>query len=260
MVLPGKDTLNFLEAQNPELFITVISSVAVTLNVLGFTKHGIFQTPITTSSDRTPVTATQPLPDTPFTVVVALPTGSLKRGQCYVRVYMRFAGVSVAILTSDYKFNAYDVSYPQGPLRDSLEGSGVIRSIAGTDPAANTQISEAVPTNARWKLRSMRFVLVTDANTATRRVRVIVDNGTTTLFEREFGATQALSLTRTYEVHAGHKADDTAFDNNNVARIYIPEEMLSLAEAYRIRTAVDNIQAGDNFGAPQIKVEEWIEV
>jgi hypothetical protein len=81
------------------------------------------------------------------------------------------------VLLQGYVTDTSRLSFPGSPIRSSIEGPGVLRSITGTNPAANAEISETVPTNARWRVHAIRFTLVTDANVANREVALTLDDG-----------------------------------------------------------------------------------
>jgi hypothetical protein len=125
--------------------------------------------------------------------------------------------------------------------------------VTGTDPAANTEVSETVPANGRWRVLAMRVSLVTDATVANREVSLQFDDGTTAFFAAAANANQAASLTRQYSVGtAGERgAAATATD----ILIPAPSDVVLLA-GHRVRTSTTNRQAGDNFGAPTLLVQE----
>lgn len=181
-------------------------------------------------------------------------------GQTFARVQL-LRGVGaistvVATLAGGYvTFNA-PITFP-GVVKHSLEGPGNHRAITGSDPAANTEISETVPAGARWRLRSMRFALVTDATAANREVVLTLDNGTLAAYARiPSGANQAASLTHgyTFALHTQKIAPGVALAHA------LPLPDVILMPGSLIRTVTTNIQATDNYGAPTYIVEEWLEL
>lgn len=132
-------------------------------------------------------------------------------------------------------------------------GSG-LSVVTGTDPAANTEVSETVPANARWQLLSVRVQLVTDATAANREVALQFDDGTTPYFNSSAAANQAASLTRQYTaasaITRGADATGTGI------QIALPASELWLPAGHRIRTSTTNRQATDNYGAPTLLVRE----
>jgi len=147
------------------------------------------------------------------------------------------------------------MSWPGSPMVNTLDGPGVIRSIAGTDPAANVEISETVPAGARWRLLNLVATLVTDANAANREVSLTFDDGTTVYAVAPSSVNQAASLTRRYSAGAGSIRGAAA----TALEITIAITPVVLLAGHRIATVTTNRQVTDNWGAPQYTVEEWLE-
>lgn len=135
----------------------------------------------------------------------------------------------------------------------SAEGPGLLRSITGTTPAAGAEISETVPTGARWELHSFGAQLVTSGTVANRLPMFIVDDGTTAFFRRSATSNHAASATDQYTFAP---TPDSATANNNLQNVASPVG-LRLASGYRIRTSTGSIQVGDQWSAVQYLVREW---
>lgn len=194
-----------------------------------------------------------------LSLIVGIVDSTARRGQTYVRAGLSTApaaaGIDPLILCQGYCTAEFVLAWPPGFHEPAISGAGMLRSITGTDPAADTEISETVPTNARWRLLAIAARLVTDGTAATRTARLQIDDGTTVMLSIPPAATHIASLTRDY-IGAAFGATLTT---------YTPEIMwpvppdLMLFQGWRIRTAVDTRQVGDNWAAPQLLVEEWIE-
>jgi len=186
-------------------------------------------------------------------------SGTPRRGQCFVRadLIQGFTGAvfSLATVLQGYVQDTTALAYPGSELVASIRGRGVIRSITGTNPAAGVEISETVPTNARWRVISMYAQLVTSAVVAARLVNVIIDDGTNTVFRYGTGASQAASQTVNYPFFGGGFVDATG---GNPRAIPLPPDLL-LMGGYRFRTTTTLLDAGDDWTAPQMLIEEWIE-
>lgn len=165
------------------------------------------------------------------------------------------AGGVLATLLQGPVSSLQRLGWPGSPLVTSLDVPGVLRSITGTDPAANTEISETVPTGARWKLRAMSFTLVTDATGANREVNLVLDDGANILHVTSSGFTHIASLTKRYS--AALIGTSVAPTQATDRQIVLPD--LILPGGARIRTVTTNLQATDNYGAPQLLVEESLE-
>lgn len=136
----------------------------------------------------------------------------------------------------------------------SPEGAGNIRNVTGTDPAAGAEASDTVPANSRWKVLVAQYLLVTDANVATRVPTFIIDDGTTITAAYGAGVSPTASTTNRLNFLAGAGSMGSAAAGNVG---FLPVGM-TLSGGYRMRTATTLIQVGDNYAAPQFLVEEYI--
>jgi hypothetical protein len=134
----------------------------------------------------------------------------------------------------------------------ALRGAGTLKVVTGSDPAAGAECQDAVPAGKVWRLIAVLLTLVTDANVATRRVHITLDDGTTVFHRRGSNATQAASLTQNYSF-AG-EAGEAAVRDLFVAD---PLPVFELPAGARISTVTVSKQAGDNYGAPKYYVEEF---
>jgi hypothetical protein len=186
-------------------------------------------------------------------------TGTPRRGQVFgILEVVRGLGATVvplAVLFADYITDTQRVGWPGSLVRGSTEGPGVLRSITGTDPAANVEITETVPANARWRPLAITFTLVTDANAANREVALTFDDGTTVFARVPSGFTHAASLTVIYSTY--HHAPRFTVAQDTAKNFPLPR--IDLQGGFRVNTVTTARQATDNFGAPQMLVEEWIE-
>lgn len=186
-------------------------------------------------------------------------SGAPRIGQVFVVVdLMRGSGSGATLiqtLAQGYITDTQRLSWPSSPIRSSIDGPGVLRSITGTDPAANVEISETVPTNARWRVHAIRFTLVTDANAANREVSLTLDDGTLVYCRVPSRATQAASLTFAYSAFFDSALEAVAQDTERTIRL----PRLDMQGGHRFATVTTNRQVTDNYSAPQYLVEEWIE-
>ena len=215
---------------------------------------------LTPTTDRVASSIVRPLGEgwiLDLTVVAA--AGSPSIGQCWARVQvvrgLTSVGIVLGTLVSGYVTAVQPIAYPRGKVRGTLDGAGLIRSITGTDPAAGDEISETVPSGARWKLLALQATLVTDATVANRGPRLTFDDGTTECYSSDAAEVQAASVTRVFA--AGQGTQRLAVVGNRASWQW-PVGVLLLA-GWRIRTSTSALQVGDNWGAPQLVVEEWLE-
>jgi len=145
--------------------------------------------------------------------------------------------------------------WPDGNDEHSVSGFGNLQSVTGTDPAAGVEISDAVPTNAKWKLRAIKFTLVTDATVITRTVSITLDDGTTVFLTLTSRTGQTATQTIGYNANTfGVIPADTA-----TQFFFVLPFDCWLFQTWNIKTVTVNLQAGDNFGAPVYIVEEFLE-
>ena len=144
-----------------------------------------------------------------------------------------------------------------GVMKGSLEGPGFIQSVAGTNPAAGVGISDSVPTNARWKMLTLRIQLVTSSQVATRLVVLqINDASAIALFYSKALGTQIASLTRDYSyITGGPSAEITG---QSFIFGSLPNDLLML-QGFAIDDNTQNFKTLDDLGTPRYHVEEWIE-
>lgn len=143
----------------------------------------------------------------------------------------------------------------------SLDGRGALKTVTGTNPPgvatgdSGGEISESVPVNARWVLIGVQTVLVTSATPAVRRINLVLDDGTDIISGGSAHVTQNQSLNYRYIWQDNYPNVPTGLTDlifNNLATT-------PLSTGYRIRSSTTNLKMGDNYGAPILYVEEWLE-
>jgi len=189
-----------------------------------------------------------------------IPTGPVTlRGQCFTRVRLVAGALgvapSIAQLFSDYLEAAHGASWPTGRSISWLDGRGMIRSITGTNPAAGVEIIETVPAGARWRFIGIHAQLTTAVAVANRTVRWAIDDGASVMLFTTDSLLQPALTTENHE--AG--AYGTLLASTTILNIApFPPDVYMLA-GWRIRSATINLQPADDWGAPQLMVEEWLE-
>jgi hypothetical protein len=212
------------------------------------------------NSDRTEATSLHTLGEGfLLNLSVRASTGSPRVGQVFVTVEVvrgRLGAVQIlGALTAGYVTDTQRLAWPGTPAARSIDGPGVIRSITGTDPAAGAEISETVPTNARWRLLALRANLTTDATVATRVVSLRLAPAATLTASIQAPNSQAASATYAYN-YALESADRALVVTADIP-VRLPQN--ALPGGSTISTVTAGIVAGDNWGAPGYTVEEWIE-
>jgi len=255
---------NAAQAQNIQrgdtLRLTTWGSVAgVTVRISGITGSGTFSTTHTPNSDRTSATTNMTVAAGTLKtgvlkhLTIVVTAGTVLRGQLFARVELIRTNTLATFLQS-YVSSEMQLSGPPWKIESSIEGPGVIRSITGTNPAAGAGMIETVPTGAIWRFISMNVTLVTDANVGARNAHFFFDDGTTIYLRCTNDQGQAENLTQIYSVANGIHM---GFASPDIQSIPCPSN-LYLPAGHRIREGTNNFQAGDDWGAPQLLVEEWI--
>jgi len=96
---------------------------------------------------------------------------------------------------------------------------------------------------------------VADATVANRRPTCAFDDGTTIFARAAINANLTASQSPVISFIPSGAAENVS---GSIVTGAIPPD-LALSAAFRIRTVTVNLQAGDNWGAPQLIVEEWLE-
>lgn len=148
------------------------------------------------------------------------------------------------------------LSWPGSPIEGPLDGAGALRSITGTTPGAGAEISETVPTGARWNLIAFRSTLTTSVTVANRAPALSFDDGANLLFSAPNPYLLAASTT------ANMSWGEGLYDAQNLNTIEglagVPANN-RLGSGFRIKSRTINIQVGDQYSLVQYLVREWIE-
>jgi len=142
-------------------------------------------------------------------------------------------------------------------IEDSEKWPGAIISEAGTNPAAGSEVSESVPTNALRNFRSIEVAVVASGDTANRRLHWKIKDGSLTLWDEEEKATaQTASQTRNYQF----VQDGKDFDSDGTGRYgtRMPRIGENMTAAMKVVTVTTGIQSADDIGAPNLVYEELI--
>lgn len=245
----------WIKGKQLDLFIESFSNAARTVEIRGLTKNEQIIADHVTNADVSLATQTVSITDIPLFLTARTVETSVSRGETYVKVSLRVNQTVVALLFSDYVTDAGAPVFPSGKVESSVNGTGLIRLITGTNPAADTEISEAVPTGALWRLLMFSATLVADANAANRAVSLRFSDGTTEFIILTNDENQLANETRAYHWFVGSR---TTASIGGVVNSEIPRKLL-LPAGFTIDTFTVSRQVGDNWSAPQFLIEEWIQ-
>lgn len=250
-----RDQLAFQEGRSFSLRIVSHGAGSGTVRLRGMTKEGSFTLRHSHTNSGAAVTSTFRIPDVPIWLTADDADFEFSQGHCFVQVSILVDNDPLFQPITGYVYLGRGLSWPNAQIDDMRPGGGRIRTFTGTDRAANVQIAETVPDTLIWKIRAIRFTLVTDANAANRRVHLEFRDGSTPIFEAFASVDQIANTTRVYSC-APYPSLLTAGDDNDIL-IPIPAD-ITLQPGDGFVTTVTNFQVGDNFGAPVIFVEEFV--
>lgn len=188
-------------------------------------------------------------------------SGAPRIGQTFVRVQL-VRGADEAAKTwgtfcQGYVTEEQSLAWPGSPIASSVEGGGYIRNIIGTNPAAGSEVSEVVPTGARWKLRAFGVGFTTSATVANRRPRLALGlaGGPNVICPALFYISASSAVIYYWAANLPFTANLGPLSHSAPVSIDV---VLLAGEA--ITTSTENFQAGDDYGVTVYQVEEWLEV
>lgn len=148
------------------------------------------------------------------------------------------------------------LAWPGSPILSSIEGAGALRTISGTTPGVGAEVSETVPTGARWQLLQFAVTITTSATVANRVPFLVVDDGTNVLQQFGQGLATAASSTRRNYWTTGISMNATGFAGSAIQGF---ATTLMLLPGHRILTGTTALDAGDQYSLVRYTVREWIE-
>jgi hypothetical protein len=191
------------------------------------------------------------------TVIGAAP----KIGQTFARVSVirGFTGATLVmgVLLQGYVTSQQGLGWPGSPIVSSTDGEPVIRFFNGTTPAPGAEISETVPTGARWSIVRCLASLTTSGVGGNRYVNLAcVDSG---LYN--FRSVVATPITAgVFWVFVWSPNLQLAVDPiNNVSMQPLAFDSVLLA-GQKLETYSLGLDAGDQFSEPRMYVREWLDV
>lgn len=252
----SRNQLSFQENTAFAITIRSKSRKADTLHVIGATKENTFDFTFVTASNLSLQTATFNLPDVPIWVSVIDNDLHFSVGESYITVDLVLNGKNVQRLCSGSVWGAKAISWPNANIEPPLPiSTGRIITLASADPAAGAELTITVPTGVIWKVKNIRFQLVTAAAAASRRVHLVFTQQTSGIIDCFSSVDQIISQTRNYS--AMPLGTNLSLGDDNDIIIPIPANLL-LGISDKITTETTALDAGDNFGIMQVTVEEFI--
>lgn len=193
------------------------------------------------------------LQDIPIFVSVVSETSTVNQGEIYCTLSLRFSDDIVYQLASGFVYRQRGISWPYTGNADIIPNRGGIRFVQGSNAAAGSEVSDTVPSGQLWKILSVRFTLVTDANAANRRVHLVTDNNSFPGVDVFGDVNQAANTTRNYTFYNIGSIPDRESDDDIL--VNLPADLYVLGSG-SIITQTESLQAGDNFGVVTYCIEQ----
>lgn len=249
-----RDQLAFQGSSQFGLSITIMSTAEQPITIRGATREGIFVYRAVGGTLYTPTTTVFPLPDVPLWISVIDLDGNFEIGQCHARVSLTVNSDIIQELTAGWVTSNQSIAWPNTQQERPTQGRGQLISVSGANPAAGAEVSITVPSNTIWLVRAVRFTLVAAAAAASRRVHLVFTEKDGMAFDVLSPTDQIISETKTYSAVPGY-AGGTATNDNDII-IPLPQDLILNPES-TITTETFNINVGDNYGVPEVYVEQW---
>lgn len=252
-----RDMVRFGREAKLQIQIISQSRTSVNLTVRFFTREGISEFRHTNTGTGGEQTSTHDISDLPILLSVTNESGANLQGDAYVQCVLLMNGEQVYEMCAGYVYRRKGISWPGNASNDVIPGRSGIRSVIGTNPAAGQEIEEVVPNGQIWRILAVTFTLACDANAANRYIHVFFqdDNGLKIVGRHN----EFITANQTRAVTVAPYGSETTDPQNTETFIMIPPEIY-LPSLGTITTVTDSIQAGDNYSAPVILIEQFYTV
>jgi hypothetical protein len=157
----------------------------------------------------------------------------------------------VGTLAQGYVSSQAAISYPLSPIVGADASAGTVQAVVGPNPAAGADWSVTVPGGQRWRLLSIRSILVTSAAVANREVQLAITANALVVALAPSGVAQVASETRHYTWYAAAARGAGAVSLN----VTVPLPAVLLPAGATIETITQAIDVADDWGPPALLIE-----
>jgi hypothetical protein len=247
------------------VIVNSVPGVAVTVHgrflQAGSIIPGSFSSTFTPTSARLPSTFDMSVGvGSMLNCAVQVTSGAPLIGQTYVmmQVIRGTTGATVVLgcLFAGYVTAMQHLAYPGSAIESSIEGGYSPRMIIGTQPALGAEINESVPTGARWRLASLRVNFTTSATPGSRQARLLLNFGGSEFLTIPLSRLTPANQGDGYEWAVGFPEDAVSWLGYGLGPLVKDMDLLG---GTAIRTQTTFLQAGDQYGAPNLYLDEWLE-
>lgn len=169
------------------------------------------------------------------------------------------AGIEVGTILQGYVATSHWLGFPGSPIQHSKEGPGHVHIENSVAPVAGANAGIGVPEHAYWRVHSVHGSLVTDTTVTNRFPHLTCFSGVVnpvwkTQAPFPMVASSGFNFFWMPNVPYGPAATQIA----DCVEIPLPEPCIGLSLEV-IRTDTPNLQAGDQWSALRLRVEEWLD-
>lgn len=251
-----RDMLAFEQGVAFSLFVSIQSRVASRVSIRGITSEGIFSFNATPTADSARTNFTFRIPNIPIFLNVTDGDDDFKQGDCYVVISLLAEGELIQQLAAGYVYGLKAITYPGNTIDDQRIGGGKILDTESADPAAGAECTLTVPAGQTWRFIAAKLNLVADGTATDRRVILKFTLAGGVVLRCFMGTNQTASQNINYSC-ADFGATASPM-NDNTWQIATPSNLLLLPGDI-IETETVNLQAGDNYGKMEVRVEQFFE-
>jgi len=262
----GNDTVNFNYRflRVPEVQGGQPSDLALPGGGRGVVDYGIIDTGVdilNTTTNGVVVSKTRTLGEGFLLSLAASGSTAPQRGDMFARaVLIRGGGTfgnSAQLLFADYVTAFQAAGWPGGRALNSAEGPGALRALLVGNPAAGVDWSMIVPSATRRKVYSFSATFTASAAAATRNINLIVDDGAGAHIMWQDDVLVGVTATQVVTVNGTQTNVPTGIIATELFVVIPPG--LTMAQAWRLRMSTANIQAGDQWSAIALLVEDLVD-
>jgi hypothetical protein len=161
------------------------------------------------------------------------------------------------LLASGYFGSVKTLSFPNPRMDRPTDGAGRVITIAGATPAAGAEISETVPSGARWRLLAFKATFASSGAAGNRTPSLQRDDGAN-VFDWSF-ANIIVAAGQTFPFVWSNNPIPTLLAGNTLINPFTISDSIMMPGGFRIRTNTNGILAGDQWSAITYLVQEWID-
>ena len=250
-----RDMLAFSGQAQFNLNLNIVAVASGDLQVRGATRDGIFVFNVSVAQTTSQQDFSFPVADVPLWVSVTDANNNYARGECFASLGLTINGDLMHQLARGDVYRLHGLSFPSSNLKNSAGEQGNLKIVSFPTTAAGSDLDEETPTNEVWRILAITLELTTSATVANRQLVFDVRPGGSAMYRFISNTVQTAGTTRTYRLMP--VGDGATYSLGEDIIVPIPNYIV-VPEASSVRTAIVNLQAGDDIGEVNVYREQWI--